>query len=68
MKKLSRPWHWLKKENESWRQTIFPQNFLTRWMLTVVGMVINNNAYWSAYNYITLIISLLSGIVLLKQK
>ncbi|MEI6832104.1 MAG: hypothetical protein WCK61_05310 [Candidatus Omnitrophota bacterium] len=37
-------------------------------MLTIVGMVINNNAYWGVYNYITLIISLFGGIVLLKQK
>jgi len=35
---------------------------------TIVGMVINNAAYWSIYNYATIIFSVLSGIVLLKQK
>jgi len=37
-------------------------------VLTIVCMVINNNACWSVYNYIMFIISLPSGIVLLKQK
>jgi hypothetical protein len=35
---------------------------------TVMGMIINNAAYWSIYNYAVIIISALSGIILLKQK
>lgn len=35
---------------------------------TVVGMVINTAAYWKIYDYITIIFSVVSGIVLLKQK
>ena len=35
---------------------------------TIVGMVINNATYWTTYNYLTIILSVLSGIVLLKQK
>jgi hypothetical protein len=35
---------------------------------TVVGMIINNAAYWSIYNYAVIVVSALSGIVLLKQK
>ena len=35
---------------------------------TIVGMVIKNNAYWAIYNYVTIIFSVLSGIVLLKEK
>jgi len=37
-------------------------------IFTIAGMVLNNNAYWNIYNYATIIFSLLSGIVLLKQK
>ena len=37
-------------------------------VFTVVGMVIENVAYWRIYNYVTIIISVLSGIALLKQK
>jgi len=37
-------------------------------IFTIVGMVINNATYWSIYNYATIIFSVLSGIVLLKQK
>ena len=35
---------------------------------TIAGMVINNDTYWNSYNYVTIIFSVLSGIVLLKQK
>jgi hypothetical protein len=35
---------------------------------TVVGMGLNSDAYWSVYNYATLVISALGAIVLLKQK
>jgi hypothetical protein len=35
---------------------------------TVVGMVLNDNTFWSVYNYVTLAFYVVSGIVLLKQK
>ena len=35
---------------------------------TVAGMVIDDNAFWAIYNYITLVFSIVSGVVLLKQK
>jgi len=35
---------------------------------TIVGMVIKNDAYWSAYNYITIVLSVIIGISLLNQK
>jgi len=35
---------------------------------TIVGMIIDNATFWSIYNYATVIFSVLSGIVLLKQK
>lgn len=35
---------------------------------TIVGMAIASAAYWRIYNYVTIIFSLFSGIVLLKQK
>ena len=35
---------------------------------TVVGMVIQKDAYWNIYNYFTIIISVMGGFVLLKQK
>ncbi|MFA5144643.1 MAG: hypothetical protein WC723_01355 [Candidatus Omnitrophota bacterium] len=35
---------------------------------TIVGIAINNNTYWAGYNYVTIIFSVLSGIVLLRQK
>ena len=35
---------------------------------TIVGMIINNATFWLIYNYATIILSLLSGIILLKQK
>lgn len=33
---------------------------------TIAGMVINNNTYWSIYNYATIIFSVFSSIILLK--
>ena len=35
---------------------------------TIVGMVLNNDSFWLVYNIVTLIFSISSGIVLLKQK
>jgi uncharacterized membrane protein len=35
---------------------------------TVIGMVVKNDAYWFIYNYVTLVFSLLAGMILLKQK
>jgi len=35
---------------------------------TVVGMVIVNATYWSVYNYVTIILSVICGVILLKQK
>lgn len=35
---------------------------------TAVGMIIDDPIYWSIYNYVTLIFSVISGIVLLRQK
>ena len=37
-------------------------------MLTVMGMVIKSEAYWSVHNYLAILISLIGGIFLLKQK
>lgn len=37
-------------------------------VFTIVGMVMNNDTYWIVYDYAVIIFSLLSGIVLLKQK
>ncbi|MDP8292395.1 MAG: hypothetical protein RAP41_06600 [Candidatus Orphnella occulta] len=34
---------------------------------TIAGMVINNNTFWLVYNYITIILSVISGILLLKE-
>lgn len=35
---------------------------------TVVGMVIQNDAYWNIYNYVTVILCVICGLALLKQK
>ena len=37
-------------------------------VFTVVGMVIENDAFWAVHNYCTILLSVLSGVVLLKQK
>ena len=37
-------------------------------VFTIVGRVIMNDAYWNIYNYVTIIISAVSGMILLKQK
>lgn len=34
---------------------------------TIVGMVVDDATYWQIYNYVTIIFSVISGIVLLKQ-
>lgn len=35
---------------------------------TIVGMVVKSDTYWGIYNYVTLIFSVSSAVVLLKQK
>ncbi|MFA5089963.1 MAG: hypothetical protein WC510_02865 [Candidatus Omnitrophota bacterium] len=35
---------------------------------TIIGMAMNNATYWAIYNYVTIILSVISGIVLLRQK
>lgn len=35
---------------------------------TIVGMILNSDAYWSIYNYGTLLFSVVCIILLLKQK
>lgn len=35
---------------------------------TIVGMVIENATFWLVYNYITIVLSVIIGISLLKQK
>lgn len=35
---------------------------------TILGMILANDTYWSVYNYVTLVFSVLSGIALLKEK
>lgn len=35
---------------------------------TVVGMAIENASFWTIYNYITILFSVVGGVVLLKQK
>jgi hypothetical protein len=42
--------------------------FLILAMGTLVGMVVANDAYWSIYNYVTLLVSIVGGIALLMQK
>ena len=37
-------------------------------VFTIVGMDIDNDSYWAVYNYATLALSVIGGIVLLKQK
>jgi len=35
---------------------------------TVTGMILADDAYWSVYNYATVLFSVVGGVVLLKQK
>lgn len=35
---------------------------------TIIGMVANNDTYWLIYNYITIILSVIYAVILLKQK
>ncbi len=35
---------------------------------TIIGMGIENVTYWRIYNYLTIPLSIISGVVLLKQK
>jgi hypothetical protein len=32
------------------------------------GVALDNDAFWSVYNYVTLVLSISSGLVLLKQR
>ena len=34
---------------------------------TVVGMVIQDDAYWNIYNYVTIILTVIGGLALLKK-
>jgi len=36
--------------------------------VTIAGMSLENSVYWRVYNYATIILSLFSGIVLLRQR
>ncbi len=42
--------------------------FLVFALYTLVGMALDNDAFWSVYNYVTLVLSISSGLVLLKQR
>lgn len=35
---------------------------------TIIGMAANNDTYWAIYNYLTIILSVVYGIALLRQK
>ncbi len=35
---------------------------------TIVGMVLENFTFWKIYNYITILLTVSSGIVLLRKK
>ena len=35
---------------------------------TVIGMVLNSDAYWTIHNYGSILLSVICGILLLKQK
>ena len=35
---------------------------------TVIGMFLMNQSFWAVYNYVTLVFSTASGIVLLRRK
>ena len=35
---------------------------------TLVGMIVDNGAFWRIYNYVTLAFSIVSGVILLNQK
>ncbi len=35
---------------------------------TVIGMKLNNDTYWSVYNYATIVLSVIFGIALLRQR
>jgi len=36
--------------------------------ITVLAMIIDNNDLWSVYNYLTLVLTISSGVILIKQK
>ncbi len=35
---------------------------------TIAGMIIASDAFWLVYNWVTIILSVVSGIILLKEK
>ena len=35
---------------------------------TIAGVIIDNVAYWLAYNWIVIVVCVISGIILLKEK
>jgi len=37
-------------------------------IVTLVGMVVVSDTFWRIYNYVTVLFSVLGGIVLLRQK
>jgi len=34
---------------------------------TVLGMILKNESFWTVYNYVTLVFSIASGVVLVKK-
>ena len=50
------------------KNKIFGVLLLALLVATIVGMAIKNDAYWGIYNYVTIILSAVIGISLLKQK
>jgi len=37
-------------------------------VFTIIGMLVENAAFWRIYNYITVAFSVVSGVVLLREK
>jgi hypothetical protein len=37
-------------------------------ILTIIGMVIDNDAFWNIHNYITVVLTAVAGFALYKQK
>ncbi|HNW39317.1 MAG TPA: hypothetical protein PL125_07115 [Candidatus Omnitrophota bacterium] len=37
-------------------------------VVTIVGMFLDDDFYWQIYNYLTIIFSVCSGVVLIKEK
>ncbi len=43
-------------------------SFLILAVYTIIGMILNNDAFWAVYNYITLGLSIISGVMLVREK